>query len=84
MKVDLEVSLIHDDVQWVVQYQDLEARGQTLPELDQVLARRLREGGDFPPSSQITVLMSFDYAIMPTWMRQYAYHYFNRYAVLQL
>ena len=84
MKADLEMSLIHDGVQWVARDQTLEVRGKTLLELDQALAQCLRERGDFRLASQINVFMGFDYAMMPAWMRQYAYHYFNRYAVLQL
>lgn len=84
MKADLEVSLIHDGHQWIARYLSLEARGQTLPDLDQDLARCLRERGDFPPSSEVIVFMGFDYGTIPTWLRQYAYHYFNRYVLLHL
>lgn len=84
VKVDLEVSLIHDGSYWVARHGSLEARGRTLPELDRDLAQRLRERGDFPPASQVAVFMGFDYDTIPTWIRQYAYHYFNRHVSLRL
>jgi hypothetical protein len=84
MKVDLEVSLIHDGDQWIARHLFLEARGRTLSELDQDLTRCLRESGDFPASSEVSVFMGFDYDTIPTWLRQYAYHYFNRYIRLHL
>ncbi|QBQ55839.1 DUF5395 domain-containing protein [Nitrosococcus wardiae] len=84
MKADLEVSLIHDGTYWIVRHPTLEARGRTLFELDQDLIQCLRERGDFPASSQVTVFMGFDYDTIPTWIRQYAYHYFNRYVLLRL
>ncbi|ABA58156.1 conserved hypothetical protein [Nitrosococcus oceani ATCC 19707] len=84
MKADLEVRLIHDGRHWVICYRTLQVRGQTLPELDQNLAKCLRERGDFPAASQVTVFMGFDFETLPTWLRQYAYHYFNRYVLLRL
>jgi hypothetical protein len=84
MKVDLEISLIHDGKQWIARHFFIEARGRTLSELDQDLARCLRESGDFPPSSEVSVCMGFDYDTIPTWLRQYAYHYFNRHILLRL
>lgn len=83
MKADLEVTLSHDGSDWIARHQTLEARGRTLPELDQNLAQRLRENGAFPASGQVTVFMGFDYDTLPTWLRQYTYHYFNRYVLLR-
>ncbi|MFQ5937410.1 MAG: DUF5395 family protein, partial [Acidiferrobacterales bacterium] len=62
----------------------LVARGQTLPDLDEDLRRVLCDWGKFPKGSTVTVFMGFDYDTIPTWIRQYASHYFNRYVTIHL
>jgi hypothetical protein len=84
MKADLEMVLIHDGKQWVARQAEISAWGETLPELDDHLVTVLRQSGQFPPATQIKVLMNFDFETIPTWLRQYAYHYFNRYVYLEL
>lgn len=84
MKADLEMRIIHDGHQWIVQHDSLTACGQTLPALDAHLAEVLRQSGQFSSPMQVTVFMGFDYDTIPTWLRQYASHYFNRYVSLQL
>lgn len=84
MQADLEVRLIHDGCRWIACHPRFEASGHTLPELDEDLARRLVEEQLFPQNAQVTVFMVFDYTCIPTWIRQYAYHYFNRHIRLDL
>lgn len=84
MKADLEVRLIHDGIKWIAYHQDFEACGQTLTELDQALIRYLLDRQLFPENSCVTVFMIFDHSCIPAWIRQYAYHYFNRYIRLDL
>ena len=83
MKADMEMVLVHDGAHWIARNGTFEARGNSLPELDDRLAAKLRETGDFD-GSRITVFMCFDYATIPTWIRQYASHYFNRYVSFDL
>lgn len=84
MKADLEVRLIHDGIQWIAYHHHFEAHGHTLAELDQDLIRCLLNKQLFPENVCVTVFMVFDYSCIPTWIRQYAYHYFNRYIHLNL
>ncbi|SFN67891.1 hypothetical protein SAMN05216386_1601 [Nitrosospira briensis] len=84
MTADLEVRLIHDGIKWVAYHQSFEACGHTLLDLDQDLTRCLLDTQLFPDNTQVTVFMVFDYNCIPTWIRQYAYHYFNRHVRLNL
>ena len=84
MEADLEVRLVHDGINWIANHPSFEARGETLLELDQELTRCLVHRQLFPENSQVTVFMVFDYNCIPTWIRQYASHYFNRYIRLDL
>ena len=84
MQADLEVRLIHDGIKWIAYHQSFEACGDTLLELDQDLTRCLLDTQLFPDNTQVTVFMVFDYNCIPIWIRQYAYHYFNRYIRLDL
>ncbi|WP_292978879.1 DUF5395 domain-containing protein [Nitrosomonas sp.] len=84
MKADLEVRLIHDGNKWVAYHQNFEASGQTLAELDENLTKCLQDGQLFPEHSCVTVFMVFDHNCIPVWIRQYAYHYFNRHILLNL
>jgi hypothetical protein len=84
VKADLDMSLIHDGQCWVGCYGTLVARGFTLAELDEDVRRVLRASGKFPEGSRVTVFMGFDYDTIPTWIRQYATHYFNRYVAIDL
>ena len=84
MKADLEVRLVHDGINWIANHPSFEARGETLLELDRETTRCLLDRQLFPENSQVTVFMVFDYNCIPTWIRQYASHYFNRYIRLDL
>lgn len=77
MKSDVEMIITHDGKRWIARNDDIRATGDTLPELDANVADVLRAGGGFE-KSPITVFMGFDFTTIPTWIRQYASHYFNR------
>jgi hypothetical protein len=83
MKADMELALVHDGKQWVAHNPTLLAKGETFAELDANLTAILRQSGQFS-SSRVTVFMGFDFSSIPTWLRQYSYHYFNRYVSLEL
>lgn len=78
MKADVDITLVHDGEKWVAKGGTFVASGRTLPELDDDVGRALRERGKFKNLSSVTVFMSFDFSTIPTWLRQYASHYFNR------
>ena len=77
MRHDVEMVIVHDGKQWLAGNDDVNASGRTLRELDANVADALRVRGGFE-KSPITVFMGFDFNTIPTWMRQYASHYFNR------
>ncbi len=84
MKADMEMSIVHDGRQWIARNASFAAGGRDLPELDANLATVLRQSGQFVTGAQVTVFMGFDFDTIPTWLRQYASHYFNRYISLDL
>ncbi|MDH3672294.1 MAG: DUF5395 domain-containing protein [Gammaproteobacteria bacterium] len=84
MRPDVQVRLMHDGTHWIAENEILHAKGATFEELDVSLAHLLREHGTFPAGSKVRVFMGFDYDTIPTWIRQYAAHYFNRYITLSL
>lgn len=84
MKIDIELSLIHDGEFWIGRNQTLEVKGTTISELDDDLERGLRESGDYAPGARVNVFMGYDFDTFPTWLRQYHSHYFNRTISVQL
>lgn len=84
MKADIVLSLVHDGECWVGRNASLEAKGVTISELDEDLKRGLRESGDYAPGTALRVFMGFDYDTIPTWLRQYHTHYFNRTVLVSL
>lgn len=84
MKADVELDLVHDGERWIGRNGALTASGATFWELDDDLRRALRDAGEYPEGSRVTVFMGFDYDTIPTWLRQYAAHYFNRYVAIDL
>lgn len=72
----MEFTLTHDGTHWRAESGGISARAETLAGLDEALAERLLRAGhtDWP----LEVIMRFDRNGLPGWMRQYAYHYFNR------
>lgn len=79
----MEARLIHDGDVWIAACGGVSASGRTLRELDDALAKSLAvaHGGH---KRRVTVFMGFDYSTMPVWLRQYTYHYFNRWVTLDL
>jgi hypothetical protein len=74
----VELILTHDGRHWVARNDLLTASAPTLSELDQEVGRLLRQDGSLGAGESLKVLMAFDNATIPQWMRQYAQHYFNR------
>lgn len=84
MKADVELSLVHDGGHWIGRNATLVAKGETLDDLDEDVKRALCKSGEFSQGSQVTVFMGFDFDTIPTWLRQYHNHYFNRYVTMVL
>ena len=84
MKADIELSLIHDGAQWVARGDVLSAAGESIKDLDAGVERALRDSGSYTRGSRVTVFMGFDFDTIPTWLRQYHTHYFNRYITVEL
>lgn len=78
MKSDLDMVIIHDGEKWIARNESITVDGTTFPELDANLAEALRETGEYD-GSRLTVFMGFDITTIPSWIHQYAPHYFNRY-----
>ena len=53
-------------------------------QLDQDVTRCLLDRQLFQQNNQVMVFMAFDYSCIPTWIRLYAFLYFNRYIRLDL
>ena len=83
MKSDIDMVIVHDGEKWIARSDAVEAVGRTLPELDADLADNLRRAGGYQ-GRELTVFMGFDFATIPTWIRQYAPHYFNRVVRVQV
>lgn len=84
MRADIELSLVHDGARWIARGDGLSACGENIKELDAGIKRALRESGSYPRGSRLTVFMGFDFDTIPTWLRQYHTHYFNRYITVEL
>jgi hypothetical protein len=84
MKADLELILAHDGRHWVVHNDNLVAKGEGFEALDADLKRVLLESSTFLAGERVTVFMGFDFDTIPTWLRQYHTHYFNRIVTVDL
>ena len=84
MKADVEFDLIHDGQQWVANNGHWQAAGESLHDLDEDVKRVLSASGQFPSGSRVVVFMGFDFDTIPTWLRQYHDHYFNRLVAVDL
>ena len=78
MKSDLDMVIVHDGEKWIASSDSITVEGKSIPELDANLAKTLRESGEYQ-GSRLTVFMGFDITTIPSWIHQYAPHYFNRY-----
>lgn len=84
MKADFITSLVHDGGQWVASNEVLTARGRTFSDLYDDMRRALREKQHVKKGTTVTVFMGFDFDTIPTWLRQYGSHYFNRYVTIDV
>ena len=84
MKADIELHLIHDGDRWIGRNDRLTAKGEELSDLDSDIRRILQQSGEYPVGSKLTVFMGFDFDTIPTWLRQYHTHYFNRVLSIEL
>jgi hypothetical protein len=78
MKTDIEFILRHDGELWVCHNDTLTASGESIFLLDQDIQRVVRESKKYPCGTRLHVFMGFDFDTIPTWLRQYHNHYFNR------
>ena len=83
-RADLDTVLTHDGREWVVRADGIEARGADWGELDESLRRALAGSGRYPSGSRVRVFMGFDFDTLPRWLRQYHYHYFNRWVEIRV
>ena len=74
----IELTIIHDGVNWIARNDVLYAEAASLRELDNDLKELLKERGDLKKGEKLDMFMAFDNATLPVWMRQHAQHYFNR------
>ena len=75
----IEMSIIHDGMDWVVKNDDLEVSAPTLEELDSLLRTTMKEKGLVKHGECKDIYMySNNAAMIPDWMRPYSQHYFNR------
>ncbi len=78
MKSDIDMVISHDGEKWIATNDSIAIEGRSFPELDANLVESLRETGRYD-GSRLTVFMGFDITTIPSWIHQYAPHYFNRY-----
>lgn len=78
----MELILTHDGHEWRADGGGWRLHATTLAGLDQQLARRLEECGEFRQWERIRVAMRFDMDGLPRWLHQYSHHYFNRVVTL--
>ena len=84
MTADIEFILEHDGKSWVCHNDTLTVRGETILQLDQAIQLALKKSKKYQSGSQILVFMGFDFDTIPTWLRQYHSHYFNRSVSIKL
>ncbi|MBO8138092.1 MAG: DUF5395 family protein [Desulfotomaculum sp.] len=84
MKTDMEMIITHDGIKWIAYNGEFAVSGSSLAEMEENLEKKVAESGKFKKGSRITVFMGFDYNTIPTWIRQYAGHYFNRYYSIEV
>ncbi len=84
MKAQLEFKLSHDGDRWIGRNGDLVVSGETMQLLDNDICRVLQLSGQFPRGTRVRVFLGFDFDTIPTWLRQYHSHYFNRLVTVTL
>lgn len=83
MKSDMDMVVVHDGEKWIAKNEAITVSGKSFPELDANLAAALRQEGH-RQGSRLTVFMGFDMTTIPSWIHQYAPHYFNRYVHVEV
>ncbi len=78
------MTMVHDGKRWLARNGTIEASGSTLEELDENLKALIISNDKYKHATSVTVFMGFDYSTIPTWIRQYHTHYFNRYVTFDL
>lgn len=78
MKAMLEFILTHDGTNWMARSGAISIEAPSLEELDIELRKTLRDKCRLKEHRENKVLMTFDNATIPHWIRQYMPHYFNR------
>jgi hypothetical protein len=79
----IEFVIKHDGVDWVIENRQLRLARPTLEALDADVGEALKQRGMLAEGDACEVLMTFDNATIPEWMRPYAQHYFNRMIIVQ-
>ena len=74
----LELVVSHDGRNWLAANEQFSFRAPTLEGIDAALEQRLKEEGLLKNGERIKILMAFNNATLPAWIRQYSQHYFNR------
>lgn len=74
----IELVLHHDGVQWIAENADFHAAADTIDRLDERIRALVQKHADYKGTGNRKVMMRFDNATIPGWIRQYMPHYFNR------
>lgn len=83
MKSDIDLVISHDGEKWIARNDAITVEGRSFPELDANLVATLREDEAFR-GRRLTVFMGFDITTIPSWIHQYAPHYFNRFVHVEV
>ena len=78
MRADLEVTITHDGCNWIANHHLFKCDADTLEEIDQQITSIIHNTSEFKDQQFVEVFMGFDFDTIPTWLRQYHTHYFNR------
>jgi len=74
----MEMIISHNGRDWVAENEALSVSAPTLELLDVRLAEKMRARQLVAKGQVKKVVMAFNNATIPQWIRQYAQHYFNR------
>ena len=74
----IELIISHNGKNWIGKNDFLLVEASTLEELDNELRNLLKQKGSLEKGKRIDIFMAFDNSTIPTWIRQYGQHYFNR------
>ncbi len=80
----IEFVIKHDGKDWVIENDELRLARPTIEAIDADVGGELRQRGMLAEGEACEVLMTFDNATIPEWMRPYAQHYFNRTVTVQI